>query len=378
MTIDLQNFDHIIIFSRTIFLDGVSGKLRQATNLSDAPFKFDMGPSLFPAGQFQRLRLDKPLTWDGLRQIHSQLTIYDPSSALFQTVFGVGGAATKNESDFKRHYDYLISIMDDESAGLYRGLREAVGGNARLSWACSIDLIGLTESHLNDSAPTGIIGPFTHAEDSSHADAADLVVKVGPTGSYCYLPKDLNSEVANVIFWLGHAHYAFANLHETVRTLIKRQSDLSKARQLGPNQFHQFIESKIGILNTLSLTEPQVLGSRWVDFAVYDQIYRDWEISRLKGVCLELLDRLENIVSGLEEIRVRRNNFALSMLINLITMTSLFGVISYFWDFTQRQKEKLGAFGVNEDAFLSAEPIGIVAIGLAAVLFSFAAILRNR
>lgn len=337
-----------------------------------------MGATLFPSIEYRQLRLNKPMEAYGARQALSQLTIYDSTTCVFQTVFGVKSGDLKNEAEFKIIYNHLIGIMNDDSAGLYSGLHDVIGQSARFSWSCAIDLIGLSDAHLNDSAPNGIVGPYVDSDSARTLDSDKLAIKVGPTGSYCYVPEKSLSELNNVIFWLGHAHYSFAVLHETVRNLVAKQSALSKTRQLAPNQFHKFVESKIGILNTLSLIEPQVSGSRWVDFEIYDHIYRQWEISHLKNICLELLDRLESIVSGLEDVRIRRNNFALSVLINVITFTSLFSVLSYFWDFTRRQEAKLGIFGVSQESFLSIEPIGVLGIAAIALLFSFAALLRNR
>lgn len=378
MEMHFQGFDHLIVFSRTVFLNGANAKDRKATSIAKAPFKFDMGAMLYPSLGFRPLRISHPLESNGAVQTSSHLTSYEPTVGVFQTVFGIKGGEKKNEAGFRAIYDYLIEIMDNEAAGLYSTLRDFVGPSARFSWSCSIDLVALSDAHLHDTAPNGIVGPYVTADSARRFVAGEIAVKVGPTGTYCYLPPSNHDELNNVMFWLGHAHYSFASLHDTVRTLIEKQSSLSEKRQLGPNQFHDFVDSKIAILNMISRVEPQVLGSRWIDFDVYDQIFRDWDISHLKNVCLELLDRLESIVSGLEEIRVRKNNFAISMLVNVITFTGLFGVLSYFWDFTGRQEKYLSAYGISTDYFLSVEPVGVIGIAAVAVIFSFAAVLRNR
>lgn len=156
------------------------------------------------------------------------------------------------------------------------------------------------------------------------------------------------------------------------------QSTLSEAQQLAPREFHRFIRSKVEILNVLSRVEPQVLGSRWIDFAVYDRVYKDWDISQLKSVCLELVDRTESIVESLENIRLRRNSFMFSLLLNIITFAGLFGVLAYFWDFANRQEGSLARFGVSAESFVAAEPFGVMAIVAIAALFALASLLRDR
>lgn len=378
MHFKLRGHDRFVVFSRTIFLGSSRLKSPKASPSGRLPFRFDMGPALYPAMSAFAVDglVDSAVV--GLENERSSFLTYCPGIGVYQAIFRVNEGSKKTWADYKSFYDYLISKLDDESSGIYGNLRSVIGRDARFSWACSIDLVEVSDGPLDADSPTGLVGPFLAAasEDARSSDSA--VVKVGPTGSYCHLPSKQADELESVFFWLGHAHFSFANLHETIRKLMDAQSTLSEAQQLAPREFHRFIRSKVEILNVLSRVEPQVLGSRWIDFAVYDRVYKDWDISQLKSVCLELVDRTESIVESLENIRLRRNSFMFSLLLNIITFAGLFGVLAYFWDFANRQEGSLARFGVSAESFVAAEPFGVMAIVAIAALFALASLLRDR
>jgi hypothetical protein len=351
-----------IVISRTIFKAPNSRGAHRGVEEA-LPFQFSMKSKLFPQMKSFPVSLDSSLALAGMRQAYSRYIQLNASEGIFQTILDITGNVPRSREEFVARYDDLKRIVGDQHSAIYGGLKRIVGDDALYAWSYSFDLITEDLSLVSSEIAQGLTGPFGATASSRYA-ADEIGVRTGSTGSVCYLPASESLEIENAIFWLGFTHFAFAKQHSIIEHLVSKQTEYFNMRRIDPLQLRHFINLKIDVLNTVSRLEPQVLGSRWVDFAVYEKIHSEWSLASMKGVILELLDRIESIVQSLEDVRIRKNGYWLSMLINIITVTGLFSVLSYLVDFSGRQRQSLAQMGVSSDDFVTAEPLGVLVIAI--------------
>lgn len=270
-------------------------------------------------------------------------------------------------------YQELVTFQDQASHPVFAWAAERLGGDARLAWHFTINLVSQPCETFQPDRFQALIGPLKDQKDCRgfSVGALQSIVMAETGGWACMSPGATDAEYAQARFWLSRVQVDYSSIQFLLQQLMEQRRKILRGSRLTPAEFDRFLRLKQLIVGLIVKISPGANAAGWLDIQIYPFCYRAWDMDEEKQNLLEVLDRLEGIVENLEERRRRKSSFLLSILVNIITITGLFAVLDYFINFS-------GRHGINMALALGIERQAVFAI---IVLISGVALLltiRNR
>ncbi|KCZ93459.1 hypothetical protein HJO_06380 [Hyphomonas johnsonii MHS-2] len=329
--------------------------------------------SLFPGLKWIDLACSAETQIAGRAVTGARLVVLDTFSAYLELCLDLADFATVPDATLRTLYTEICDFQLDAGHALIRRAQDYLGKGAALTWHFSINVLtdGVRAEGIN--AFEGIIGRSQAAADEStqQSDALQLVV-MGKTGGWVALTPAATAETYSTArFWLARTQMAFSAIQLVSDALMRQRRTILDRRQIAPKEFDAFLKLKQRAIGLLFKISPGANCASWMDSDIYGHCYKAWAIDDDKQTLLDMVDRLEGVIGNLEERRVRKNNFLLSVLINIITITGLFAVLDYFIGFSSRQ-------GLDMAVALSVERQGALAVVVLMSAFVLFLTVRNR
>lgn len=329
--------------------------------------------SLFPGLKWINLPFDLQTRVANRAITGARLVVLDRFSAYLEICLDLPDHATVMEATLQTLYANICTFQMEASHELLRNALELLGKGSALTWHFSINVLtdGIPPEGVN--AFEGLIGrDQSSSSGSSHQSDAIQLVVMGKTGGWVALAKPATpATYATSRFWLARTQLAFSAIQLMSDDLMKQRRAILNKHQIAPKEFDSFLALKQRVIGLLFKISPGANCSSWIDSDIYSFCYKAWAIDDDKQTLLDMLDRLEGVIGNLEERRVRKNNFLLSVLINIITITGLFAVLDYFIGFSNRQ-------GLDMAMALSVERQGVLSVVVLMSLFALFFTFRNR
>jgi hypothetical protein len=231
-----------------------------------------------------------------------------------------------------------------EAPHLIQWVSEHLGPDFKIAWHFTINLISLESDYrLADQSTLLSKAQNITGASSSTKEFGDYFsnkvksIMTGETGVWIRLkdnPSRDEWEIAR--FWIGRLALSYSTIQRCFELLMSNRQVLLEKQEISKEEFSEFIQLKQTIVGFIFEISPGSNAGRTMDIQIYKYGYLGWDLDDDLNQMLEMLGHLESIISNFEEKRRRRESRFFTIVAGLITISGLYAVLQYLYEFWGR------------------------------------------
>lgn len=284
------------------------------------------------------------------------------------------------EEDLRNIFDSLCRFQNeavekfstDHAPSLIKWSKECLGNQFKIAWHFTINLISVAEDPARfdyealSKKAQNITGPESASKEFNEYHSNKIKsIMMGETGGWLKLrdnPTQIEIETAR--FWLGRLALAYSTIQSCFELLMENRQALLTKQNITSQEFSNFVSLKQSIVGFIFEISPGSNAGRAMDIQIYKYGYAGWSLDDDLNQMLSMLNHLEGIVMNFEDKRRRREARFFTIVATLITLSGLYAVLQYLYEF-------FGRHGFESSIALVVDFFGALGVTSVITLFLF-------